>query len=188
MRNRAEILKQQFQNSLALPFEQVLSAEVLQRVLEEQGMSYRNCLYTPIIVVWAWVSQVLDEDKSLSNAVSRVTAWLAVAGARVPSADTGGYSKARNRLPFRVLESLLRQSAIALASKVKPEQRWCGRQVKAYDGTTVQMSDTAANQEEYPQHSNQKTGCGFPLFQAGCVVLRDNGSRFGSQHRLVQHQ
>ena len=163
MRNRAEILKQQFQNSLALPFEQVLSAEVLQRVLEEQGMSYRNCLYTPIIVVWAWVSQVLDEDKSLSNAVSRVTTWLAVAGERVPSADTGGYSKARNRLPLRVLESLLRQSAIALASKVKPEQRWCGRQVKAYDGTTVQMSDTAANQEKYPQHSNQKTGCGFPL-------------------------
>jgi uncharacterized lipoprotein NlpE involved in copper resistance len=25
------------------------------------------------------------------------------------------------------------------------------------------MSDTPANQETYPQHSNQKTGCGFPL-------------------------
>ncbi len=25
------------------------------------------------------------------------------------------------------------------------------------------MSDTLANQEAYPQHSNQKAGCGFPL-------------------------
>ena len=163
MPNRAEILKQQFQNSLALPFEQVLSAEVIQTVLEEQGMSYRKSLYTPIVVIWAWISQVLDEDKSLSNAVSRVIAWLAVAGETVPSADTGGYSKARKRLRFKVLESLLERSAVALTSQVKPEQRWCGRRVKAYDGTSVLMSDTAANQKAFPQHSNQKAGCGFPL-------------------------
>lgn len=25
------------------------------------------------------------------------------------------------------------------------------------------MSDTSANQKSYPQHSNQKAGCGFPL-------------------------
>ena len=154
MPNRAEILKQQFQNSLALPFEQVLSAEVIQTVLEEQGMSYRKSLYTPIVVIWAWISQVLDEDKSLSNAVSRVIAWLAVAGETVPSADTGGYSKARKRLPLDVLESLLQRSAVALASQVKPAQQWCGRRVKAYDGTSVLMSDTAANQKDYPQHSN----------------------------------
>ena len=84
MANRAEILKQQFETSLALPFEQVLSAEVMQSVLEEQEVSYSNCLYTPIVVVWAWISQVLDEDKSLSNAVSRVIAWLAVAGETMP--------------------------------------------------------------------------------------------------------
>ena len=110
MTNRAEILKQQFETSLALPFEQVLSAEVMQSVLEEQEVSYRKSLYTPIVVVWAWISQVLDEDKSLSNAVSRVIAWLAVAGETMPSADTGGYSKARKRLPLKVLDSLLTRS------------------------------------------------------------------------------
>ena len=135
----------------------------MQSVLEEQEVSYSNCLYTPIVVVWAWISQVLDEDKSLSNAVSRVIAWLAVAGETMPSADTGGYSKARKRLPLKVLDSLLTRSASALASQSKREQWWCGRRVKAYDGTTVQMSDTVANQKEYPQHSHQKVGCGFPL-------------------------
>ena len=97
---------------------------------------------------------MLDVDKSLSNAVKRVIAWLATAGEEVPSADTGGYSKARKRLPLGVLKPLLQQTAAALETQVNPEQLWCGRRVKAYDGTTVLMSDTPANQKAYPQHSN----------------------------------
>jgi hypothetical protein len=163
MANRAVILKQKFQSSVALPFEQVLPEAVLEKVLEEHGVKYRQMLYTPIVVIWAWLSQVLDADKSLSNAVNRVIAWMAAVGETVPSADTGAYSKARKRLPLSILKPLLKQTATALTAAVGPEQRWCGRRVKAYDGTTVLMSDTVANQKAYPQHSNQKAGCGFPL-------------------------
>jgi len=163
MPNRAAILKQKFQDSLALPFEQALPEAVMQKVLREHGVSYRQTLYTPIVVVWAWMSQVLDSDKSLSNAVSRVIAWLSSAGEVVPSADTGAYSKARKRLPLAVFNPLFKRTVEALQAEVQPEQRWCGRRVKAYDGTTVLMSDTPAKQKAYPQHSNQKTGCGFPL-------------------------
>lgn len=163
MTNRAEILKQKFQASIALPFEQVLPEPVVQQVLQEQGVKYRETLYTPIVVLWAWLSQVLDADKSLSHAVKRVIAWMAGEREEVPSADTGAYSKARKRLPLGVLKPLLRRSATELSAQVKPEQQWCGRRVKAYDGTTVLMSDTPANQKVYPQHSNQKAGCGFPL-------------------------
>ena len=87
----------------------------------------------------------------------------ATAGETIPSTDTGAYSKARKRLSLAVLKPLLKRTADALQMEVKPEQRWCGRRVKAYDGTTVLMSDTPANQASYPQHSNQKVGCGFPL-------------------------
>ena len=97
----------------------------------------------------------------------------------VPSGDTGAYSKARKRLPLAVLKPLLQRTAAALTAEVKPAQRWCGRRVKAYDGTSILMSDTPANQAVYPQHSNQKAGCGFPLFKAGGVVLWDNGSCLG---------
>lgn len=163
MANRATILKQNYQNSIALPFEAVLPEAVIEKVLQEQGVHYRQTLYTPIVVIWAWLSQVLDADKSLSHAVKRVIAWIAVAGEAMPSGDTGAYSKARKRLPLAVLKPLLQQTATALTSQVQPEQRWCGRRVKAYDGTSVLMSDTPANQKVYPQHSNQKAGCGFPL-------------------------
>ncbi len=163
MANRAAILKQKFQTSIGLPFEQVLPQAVVEQVLQEQGVNYRQVLYTPLVVLWAWLSQVLDADKSLSHAVNRVIAWMAEAGEAVPSADTGAYSKARQRLPLAVLKPLLQRTGTELTAVVKPEQRWCGRRVKAYDGTTVLMSDTPANQEVYPQHSNQKVGCGFPL-------------------------
>ena len=163
MTNRAEILKQRFQTSIALPFEPVLPEPVVQQVLQEQGVKYRETLYTPIVVLWAWRSQVLDADKSLSHAVKRVIAWIAGTKEDVPSANTGAYSKTRKRLPLGVLKPLLKRSATELASGVKPEQQWCGRRVKADDGTTILMSDTPANQKVYPQHSNQKAGCGLPL-------------------------
>jgi len=71
---------------------------VIQTVLEEQGVNYRQTLYTPIVVVWAWMSQVLDSDKSLSNAVNRVIAWLAAAGEEVPQ-PIPEPTAARKRLP-----------------------------------------------------------------------------------------
>jgi hypothetical protein len=110
MANRAEILKQKLQTSIALPFEQVLPEAVVQQVLQEQGVKYRRVLYTPIVVLWAWLSQVLDADKSLSNAVKRVIAWMSEVKEEMPSADTGADSKARQRLPLAVLKPLLKRT------------------------------------------------------------------------------
>lgn len=163
MPNRAEILKHQYQTSVGLPFAEVLSEAHIAEVLDEHQVSYRQVLYTPIVVLWAWISQVIDTDKSLSNAVKRVTTWMALAGEVVPSADTGGYSKARKRLPWELLPSLLQRTASALHAQVPAEQDWCGRRVKAFDGTSIQMSDTTINPAEYPQVSTQQPGCGFPI-------------------------
>jgi hypothetical protein len=165
MPNRAEVLKEKYQNSIGLPFAKVLPDAEIQTVLDEQGIAYRQVLYTPMVVLWSWISQVLDPDGSLSHAVKRVVTWMTVAGLAPPSGDTGGYSKARQRLPESLFPPLLKRTAAALQAQVKPSQQWCGRAVKAFDATTVLMSDTAANQATYPQHSNQKTGCGFPILK-----------------------
>jgi hypothetical protein len=54
-------------------------------------------VYTPIVTLWALLYQVLDPDKSLSNAVKRIIVWVGAAGGECPSPDTGAYSKARQR-------------------------------------------------------------------------------------------
>ena len=79
------------------------------------------------------------------------------------ASDTGAYSKARGRLSEELLQRLVPETAESLEQSVPEEQYWCGRCVKVFDGTTVLMTDSAANQAEYPQHGNQVEGCGFPL-------------------------
>ena len=163
MLNRAEILKQQFNQSIGLPWLKILPASRIEEILVEENVQYRNCVYTPIVTLWALISQVLDPDKSLSNAVKRITAWVGAAGGESPSPDTGAYSKARQRLSENVLQRLICDTAESLEQTIASTEQWCGHRVRVYDGTTVLMSDTAANQADYPQHRNQKPGCGFPI-------------------------
>ena len=97
---------QRFANSVGLPFQELLPESTIIEVLEAQKVKYRNRLFNPIVTLWAFLSQVLDTDKSLQNAVSRIIAWLAAAGEAIPAADTGGYAKARKRLPEKLLWQL----------------------------------------------------------------------------------
>lgn len=163
MPNRAEILKQQFNQSIGLPWQNLLPESRIEEILVEENIQYRNCVYTPIVTLWALMSQVLDPDKSLSNAVKRIIAWMGAAGGECPSPDTGAYSKARQRFSESVLQRLIPDTAESLEQAVPVAEQWCGLRVRVYDGTTVLMSDTAANQADYPQHGNQKPGCGFPI-------------------------
>jgi hypothetical protein len=70
------------------------------------------------------------------------------------------------------LLSVHRHTANTLQQRVTREQLWCGRHVKVVDGTGVSMPDTPKNQRAFPQPSNQKKGCGFPVAKlVGCFCL-----------------
>lgn len=163
MSQAAEILKQQFSQSLGLPWQEILPDSKLEALLAEEAISYRSRVYTPIVTLWAMIHQVLSADKSLRNTVKSLTSWLVATDIEPPSSDTGAYSKARGRLPEHLLQRLVPESAAAIAATVPESHYWCGRPVKVYDGTTIVMADSAANQAAYPQHGNQAAGCGFPL-------------------------
>ncbi|MCG8363742.1 MAG: IS4 family transposase [Pseudanabaenales cyanobacterium] len=163
MPKSAEILKQQFFQSLGLPWREILPADRLEAILTEEGITYRNRVYTPVVTLWAMLYQVLSVDKSLRNTVKCITTWLTAAGGDPPSSDTGAYSKARNRLPESLLQRLVPETAEQLEQTVPKAQYWCGHRVKVFDGTTVLMADSSANQSAYPQHGNQAEGYGFPL-------------------------
>ncbi len=169
MPNQVKILKHKFANSIGLPFREVLPESAFVEALAAEKVEYRDRLFNPIVTVWAFLSQVLDSDKSLQNAVSRIIAWLAEACEAIPSTDTGGYSKARKRLPEGVFKKLLGQTGQKLSGQAEPQDLWCGRHVRICDGSSVLMSDTKQNQAVYPQHSNQASGCGFPI--AKIVVM-----------------
>ena len=109
----SETLKQQFSRSIGLPWQDMLPSSRLDELLEEEGISYRNRVYTPIVTLWAMVYQVLSADKSLRNTVKCITTWLTAAELEPPSSDTGAYSKARGRLPEELLQRLVPETAEA---------------------------------------------------------------------------
>ncbi len=81
-RSRVQILVQQFTSSLGLPFEKILPQAVIEETLKEEKVKYRQRLYSPIVTLWAFLSQVLDKDKTCHNAVSRIIAREGSTGRR----------------------------------------------------------------------------------------------------------
>ncbi|NJN00058.1 MAG: IS4 family transposase [Phormidesmis sp. RL_2_1] len=146
-----------------MPWQEILPESRLNQMIEEEGIEYRSRVYTPVVTLWAMIYQVLSADKSLRHTVKGITTWLVAAGKAPPSSDTGAYSKARGRLSEALLQRLVPETADALEQQVPKAHYWCGRRVKVFDGTTLLMADSAANQAAYPQHGNQAEGCGFPF-------------------------
>jgi hypothetical protein len=174
--NRVQILKQKFTSSLGLPFQDLLPESTIKEILQELKIKYRQRLFDPFVTLWAFLSQVLDTDKSCHNAVSRVIAWLALTDAEIPSEDTSAYCQARKRLPERLLQQLFGKVAQDLEKKISSEHLWCGRHVKVIDGSTVSMPDTPENQKVYPQSTNQAPGCGFPIAKIGALFSVATGA------------
>ncbi|WP_375467167.1 IS4 family transposase [uncultured Nostoc sp.] len=173
---RVQILKDKFSQSLGLPFKELLPESAIRQAISELKIKYKKRLFDPFITLWAFLSQVLDTDKTCHNAVSKIIAHLAEAEVEVPSTDTSAYCQARSRLPEKLLEKLFNDSAQSLEEKVTQEKLWCGRNVKVIDGSTVSMPDTQENQKEYPQHSSQKEGCGFPIAKIGVIFSLVTGA------------
>lgn len=110
----------------------------------------------------AFLSQILDPDKSCANAVSRVIAYLASVKAPIFLNDTSAYCQTRKRLSEKLLQRLFVTVSQRLENRANSEYLWCSRHVKVIDGTSVSMPDTSSNQKAYPQPNSQSPGCGFP--------------------------
>ena len=158
-----QALRAQFALADGLPFADALPADRLERALAEEGASWKEVVYTPLLTLWAFLSQVVSPDGSCRAIVSRVLAWLVSRGERPCSPKTGPYCKARARLPESLLRRLTREAARPLYEQVPADWLWKGRRVKVVDGTTVSMPDTPANQQDYPQSPSQAPGLGFPI-------------------------
>ncbi|MEJ6480691.1 IS4 family transposase [Nostoc punctiforme UO1] len=173
---RVQILKDKFSQSLGLPFKELLPESAIRLAISELKIKYKKRLFDPLITLWAFLSQVLDDDKTCHNAVSKIITHLAEEEVEIPSTDTSAYCQARARLPEKLLENLFNYSTQILEEKVTPEHLWCGRNILVIDGSTVSMPDTIENQTEYPQHISQQPGCGFPIAKIGVIFSLVTGA------------
>jgi hypothetical protein len=165
----ARRLRDDLARAPGLPFADLLPPAKVQQALDQEPVTFRERLFSPLVTLWLFLSQVLDPDGSCRAAVARFLAWRAARKLPPCSADTSAYCKARARLPEGVLAYLTRQTGRQVQDDAPPQWRWEGRTIKVVDGSTVSMPDTDENQAAYPQSPSQQPGLGFPI--ARLVVL-----------------
>jgi hypothetical protein len=163
-------LRARFVRNDGLPFADVLTEPRIHVALDEHGVRYRDRVFDPVTTLWGFLSQVLSDDHSCRDAVTRIIAHRAANGLEACSPNTASYCAARGRLPTAVLSSLARGTAAELQAAAPAEWKWNGRSVFIADGSHVSMPDTPANQAAYPQPPTQQPGVGFPLARV-CVLL-----------------
>jgi len=162
-------LRARFARNEGLPFANVLTEVSIHDALNEHGVRYRDRVFGPVTTIWGFLSQVLSEDHSCRDAVSRIIAHRVANGLEACSPNTASYCNARGRIPTDVLRTLAKRTAQELQAGAADEWKWNGRSVFIADGSHVSMPDTLENQASYPQPPTQQPGVGFPL--ARVVVL-----------------
>jgi len=141
-------------------FEDVLPPEAIPRRKGERTRAYNS-----FVTTWSMIEQALERG-TLRGGVIGVNSSREAKGLQKLSSNSAALCKARQRLPESSVEMMNRQ-VVDFADRI------CGDQprVLLVDGTGLQISDSKDNQDEYPQPTNQKAGCGFPVMQQ--VALLD---------------
>jgi hypothetical protein len=168
-----DILADSFLQEKGLPFSQVLDADFIRQVFEDEDAFFaQDDIFSTEIVLWAFLAQTLRDGKgaACSAAVADIATYMVQAGQKPPSGDTGDYCRARAKLSLPALQRLVRESSSQLEDAAEKPWLFKGLRAKLIDGFTFTMPDTPENQNVYPQLKNLPGSVGFP-FARSCAVL-----------------
>ena len=177
-RAQAHVLRRQFLQDGQLPFTDVLTEDTLAEALATVG-KWLDRIFSPLVTLWVFLGQVLSPDHSCRAAVARLLAHRLARGQEPCSARTGAYCQARQRLPEAFFAETALRAGRALDAGAGEGWRWKKKRVYVYDGSSVTMPDTPANQAAYPQPAAQRPGLGFPLARIGAVFSLACGAVVG---------
>jgi hypothetical protein len=169
-------IRSRVRDSDAYTFFNVLTAPVLFEEVESLLPQHRERKYPPTETLSMFLAQALGADRSCQKAVDEAAIRRVAAGLSSGSTNTGGYCRARERLPTELVNALTRYVGRSVSAQAPAHWHWRGRPVRLVDGTTLTMPDTLANQDAYPQPTSQKPGLGFPLCRMVGVVCLGSGA------------
>jgi hypothetical protein len=170
LREQVRFFRRQYLQDGALPFSDILTDDFVTQAMTAVEGVWKDRIYTPLMTLWVFLTQVLSADHSCRGAVTRLIAHRLSQGQSPCSPETGAYCQARKRLPEKFFAAVTYLVGRALDAKVDSRWLWKGRRVYLFDGTTVIMPDTPENQAAYPQVYNQRRGLGFPIARVGALT------------------
>jgi hypothetical protein len=106
LRAQVQFLRRQFAQEGDLPFSDVLSEDLVAQTLTALCVSWIDRVFSPLVTLWVFLSQVLSADHSSRAAVARLIAHRVSRGQKPCSARTGAYCQARARLPEKFFSAV----------------------------------------------------------------------------------
>ena len=143
--------------------------DLARQVTRHVGPTSRR-IDTPLVTLAMALRRIVDPDHSCRAAVEHLAATRLAAGLAPCSDDTGGYCKARQRLPEALLRDLTTGSGATPQHAAPADMLSHGRVVKIVDGTGCSMPDTPANRAAFALPAGQKVGVGFPMARVLVIV------------------
>lgn len=169
-------IKHHRENSDSYRFFNLLTSDALLDKMEALLPHHRERRYPPTETLSMFLAQSMSADRSCQNIVNHTALKRLNAGLGVGSTHTGGYCRARQRLPLTMVSDLTLYLGSQMEGALPNQWRWYGRRVKIVDGTTVTMPDTPANQSAFPQQRRQQPGLGFPICRIVGVTCLGSGA------------
>lgn len=145
-------------------FEELLPVQLLREWIQASGNRFYERLFTPLILVWCFLYQRLNEDHTCDAAVSHLasgavdhldTRHKKPASKRIKSESTAAYSKGRKRLPLSVLQEALRHTGQVIGQWLGADGLWFGHPVGLLDGTTILLRPEPELVTHYGRHQSR---------------------------------
>ena len=138
-RVRQQRIQKYVQESHANQFFNLLTSEELLWAVEDALPDHRERYYPPTQTLSMFLAQALNADRSCQKVVNDVALSRVAMGLTPTSIATGGYCKARQRLPVSLISNLVHKTAQLVDERTPTQWRWQGKSVRLIDGTTVTM-------------------------------------------------
>ena len=163
-------------NSNNLNVFNLLTCDPLLDKLESLLPKHRERQYPPTETLTMFLTQAMSADRSCQQAVNQAAIQKLACGMSSGSTKTGGYCRARKRLPQEMIVELTHEVSKIIDQHTPNQWRWKKRPVRLIDGTTMTMPDTPENQSEFPQQRAQKPGLGFPICRVVGITCLASGA------------
>jgi hypothetical protein len=154
-------------------FEQVFCNRWVQELLSGTQLEWRNRVFSPMVTIWVFINQILNQDHSCRSAVSSLIALRSFLALPIVSTGTGAYCQARQRLPVDLVRQWARGAAQRLLGR-SSNWLWKDFEVLLVDGSHLSLPDTPKNRKLYDLASH---GHGLlkarvlGIFSLGCGCL-----------------
>ena len=159
-------------------YRSIITEDFISSLKSSTNVVERQSVLSSIVTVWLMIFQRLNGDRSLEAALVDVqegvssdllNSSLLRIRRQSLSGSTGGYSRARSRLPLFVVEEVSDKIQTSLNSTHKPLLQ-NKRQVFMIDGTSIRLPYTEETCAEYPQYKNQYGKAHYPLMRVSVVT------------------